>query len=104
MKRFQPPAERRKPGVVEIANMPPFPKMFYEEYDAADESTNLSDLGGAEGKPPISLKHTEFSLKKFAKRMVQANYQAFNKWKKEWVVGFRDKKHWSIIRGQNHSK
>jgi len=47
--------------------------MSYDEYDAADGSNNLSDLGGAEGKPPISLKQTEFSLKQFGKRMGQPN-------------------------------
>ena len=55
--------------------------MSYNEYDAADESDDLSDLGGVECKPPISLKQTQFSLKQFAKRMGQANYSAFNKWK-----------------------
>jgi len=33
--------------------------------------------------------------------MGQANYSAFNKWKKVWVAGFLEKKHRSIIRGQN---
>jgi len=75
--------------------------MSYDEYDAADESDDMSDLGGAEGKPPISLKQTEFSLKQFAKRMRQANNSVFNKWKKVWVAGFLEKKHRSIIRGQN---
>jgi len=75
--------------------------MSYGEYDAADESDNFSDLGGAEGKPPISLKQMEFSSKQFAKRMGQANYSAFNKWKKVWVAGFLKKKHRSIIQGQN---
>ena len=69
--------------------------------DADDESNNSSDLGGAEGKPPVSLKQTEFSLKQFTKRMGQANYSEFNKWKKVWVAGFFGKKHWSIIWGQN---
>jgi hypothetical protein len=53
--------------------------MSYHEYDAADESDDTSDLGGAKGKPPISLKRTEFSLKQFATRMGQGNYSAFNK-------------------------
>jgi len=78
--------------------------MSYDEYDAADDSDDTSDLGGAEGKPPISLKHTEFSLKQFAKRMGQATYSAFNKWKKVWVAGFLEKKNRSIIRGQNRLK
>jgi len=58
------------------------PELCYDECDADDESDDLPDLGGAEGKPPVSLKQTEFSLKQFAKRMGQANYSAFNKWKK----------------------
>jgi len=78
--------------------------MSYDEYDAADESDDTSDLGGADGKPPISLKQTEFSLKQFAKWTVQANNSAFNKWKKVWVAGFLEKKHRSIIRGQNRLK
>jgi len=78
--------------------------MSYEQYDAADESDDLSDLGGAEGKPPISLKQTEFSLKEFAKRMGQPNFSAFNKWKKVWVAELVEKKHRSIIWGQNRLK
>jgi hypothetical protein len=50
-------------------------------------------LGGAEGKLTVSLKQTEYSMKQFAKRMVQANCCAFNKWKKVWVAGFFEKKH-----------
>jgi hypothetical protein len=61
-------------------------------------------LGGAEGKAPISLKQTELSLKQFAKRMGQPNFSAFNKWKEVWVAGFLEKKHWSVIPGQNHLK
>ena len=78
--------------------------MANNEYDAAHESDDLSDLGGAEGKPPISLKQMEFSLKQFAKRMRQPNFSAFNKWKKVWVAGFPGKKHRSIIQGQNQFK
>ena len=78
------------------------PEIYDDEYDADDEGDDLLDLGGGEGKPPDSLKQTEFSLKQFAKRMGQANYSAFNKWKKVWVVGFLEKKHRSIIQGQNH--
>jgi hypothetical protein len=56
--------------------------MPYHAYVAADESDDSSDLGSAEGKPPISLKQMEFSLKQFAKRMGQPNFSTFNKWKK----------------------
>jgi len=103
-KRFQPPAEPRKPDIAGIADLPPLPVMSYNEYDAADESDDTSDSGGAEGKPSISLKQTEFSWQQFAKRMGQANYSVFNKWKKVWVAGFLEKKHRSIIWGQNQSK
>jgi hypothetical protein len=41
--------------------------MSYGQYDAADENDDLLDLAGAECKPPISLKQTEFSLKQFPK-------------------------------------
>ena len=75
--------------------------MSDHEYNAADESNHSLDLGGAEAKPPITLKQTEFSLKQFAKRMGLANYSAFKKWKKVWVEGFLEEKHWSIIRRQN---
>jgi len=78
--------------------------MYCNEHDAADESDDSLDMGGAECKPPISLKQTEFSLKQCAKSMGQANYSAFNKWKKVWVAGFLEKKDRSIIRGQNQLK
>jgi len=84
--------------------LPPLPEISYDQYDAEYESDDSSDLGGAEGKAPISLKQTEFSLKQFAKRMGQPNFSAFNKWKKVWVAGYLEKKHRSIIRGQNRLK
>jgi len=62
-KRFLPPAEPRKTDVAGIADLPPLREMFHNEYDSGDESDDSSDLGGAEGNPPISLKQTEFSLK-----------------------------------------
>jgi hypothetical protein len=59
------------------------------------------DWGAAEGKAPISMKQREFSLKQFAKRMEQPNFSMCNKWNKVWVAGFLEKKHQSIIKGQN---
>ena len=103
-KRFQPAAEPRRTDVAGIADLPPLPDISYDEFDADYESDDSSDLGGAEGKAPISLKQTEFSLKQFAKRMGQPNSSAFNKWKKVWVAGFHEKKHRSIIPGQNRLK
>jgi hypothetical protein len=104
MKRFQPPAESQKTDFAAIADLPPLQGMSSNEYHAADESDNLSDLGSAEGKPPISLKQTEFSLKQFAQRMGQPNFIAFIKWKKVWVAGFHEKKQRSILQGQNRLK
>ena len=99
-KRFQPPAEPRKTDIPGILDLPPFPEISYYEYDVADESNDSSDLGGAGGKPPISLKQMEFSLKQFAKKIGQLNISALNKWKKVGVAGFLEKKHRSIIQGQ----
>jgi hypothetical protein len=84
--------------------LPQLPEIIYYQYDAENESDDSSDLGGAEGKALISLKQMEFSLNQFAKRMGQPNFSAFNKWKKVWVAGFLEKKHRSIIRGQNRLK
>jgi hypothetical protein len=61
-------------------------------------------LGSAEGKPPVSLKFTEFSLKQFAQRMGQANYIALNRWNKVRVPGFPNTKHRFTIPGQNRLK
>jgi len=103
-KRFLPPADPRKKDVARIVELPPWPEISYDEYDANNESDNSLDLGSAEGQSPVSLKQTEFSVKQFANRMGQANYSAFNKWKKGWVAGFLEKKHRSIIWGQNQLK
>jgi len=104
-KRFQPAAEPRRTDVAGIADLPPLPEISYDQYDAEYESDDLSDLGGAEGKAPISLMQTEFSLKQFAKRMGQPKLSAFNKGNlKVWVAGFLEMKHRSIIRGQNRLK
>jgi hypothetical protein len=62
-KRFQPPPAPRITDVSGIADLSPLPELSYDEYDAAEESDDSSDLGGAEGKAPISLKQTELSLK-----------------------------------------
>ena len=68
-KPFQLAEEPRRPDVAGIADLPPLPEISYYEFDADAESDDSSDLGGAEGKAPISLKQTEFSLKQFAQRM-----------------------------------
>ena len=99
---FQLPAELRKTSVAGIMDLPPLLEMSNDEYDAADESDNSLDMGSAEVKPPISLKQTEYSLKKFGKGMGQAKDSVVNKWKKVWVAGFLHNKHWSMIQEQNH--
>ena len=99
---FLPPAEARKTNGPRIVDLPSLPEIPYDKYDVDDERNDSSDLGGAEGKPPVSLKQTEFSVKQFVKRMRQANYKVCNKWKKVWVAGIVKKLHRSIIRGQNH--
>jgi hypothetical protein len=103
-KRFQPAAEPQRTDVAGIADLPPLPVISYAEYDAGYDSNDSSDLGGAEGNVPISLKQTEFSLKQFVNRMGQPNISAFNKWKKVWVAAYLEKKDRSIIRGQNRLK
>jgi hypothetical protein len=77
------------------------PELYYDEYDAAEDCDDSLDLGIAEVKPAISQKKTEFSLKQFAKRMGQANYSGFNKWRKVWVAGFLERMHLSSMRGLN---
>jgi len=81
--------------------MPPLAEIAYDDYGAADESDVSSDVGSAEGQPPISLKPTKFSLKAFAARIGQANYSACIKWKKVLVAMVVEKKHRSMIRGEN---
>jgi hypothetical protein len=103
-KRFQLPAEPRKTDVAMITEFPPLPEMSYDNYDADDERDILSDLGGTEHILPVSLKHTEFSLKQIAEKIGYANYSAFNKWKKGGVAVFLEKKQRSIIRGQTWLK
>jgi len=102
--RFQRAVEQRRTDVAGIANLAPLPDISHDEYGADYESDNLSDLGGAKGKAPISLKQTELTLKQFVTRMGQPNFSTFNKWKKVSVAGFLEKKHQSIMRGQNRLK
>ena len=99
--RFRPAVEPWRTDDARISNLPPLSTISYDEYDERYGSNNSSNLGRAEGKVPISLKQTEFSLKQFGKRMRQPILSAFNKWKKLWVAGFLEKKHRSGIGGQN---
>jgi hypothetical protein len=52
-----------------VIDLPSLPEISYIDYDADNESDISSDLGGAEGKPPGSLKQTKFSWKQFAKKI-----------------------------------
>jgi len=96
--------EGRKTDVPGIADVPALPDIVWNNYEADDESNDSLDSGGAEGKLPVSLKQTEFSLKQFAKRIQLANYSPFNKRKKVWVARFLEEKNRSIILGQNWLK
>ena len=87
---FQPVVESRRTDVARIGDLPPLPEIRYDEYDAEYASDDLSDLGGANGKAPISLKQMEFSLKQFAKRMGQPKLQYFQQVEDSmggWVSG-----------------
>jgi len=101
-KRFLPTAEPRKTDVARIADLPPLPDTSYDEFDGDDESDDSLDLGGAKVNASTSLKQMEFSLKQFATWIGQPNFSTFYKWKKVWLAGFLEKKHWSIIPGQKH--
>ena len=81
-KRFQLAAKLRMTHVAGIVDSPPLPEVSYDKFNADYESYDSSDLVGAEGKAPFSLKQTEFSLKQFTKSMRQPNFTTFNKWKK----------------------
>ena len=100
-KQFQPAAEPRRTDVAGIADLHPLHEICYDEFNADVESDDSSDLCGAEGKSPISLRQTEFYLKQFAKTIGQPHCGAFNQCNKVWVAGFLEKKHPSIIPGQN---
>jgi len=67
MKQFLQATEPRRTDVAGIADLPPLPDICYDIFDADAESNDSVDLGGAEGKAPISLKQMEFSLTQFAK-------------------------------------
>jgi len=103
-KRLLTLSEPRTTADAEIADLPHLPEISNDDYHADDVSDDSSDLGGAQCKPPVSLKQTKFSLKQFAHRMGQAKYSVFNKWKKVWVAGSLETKYRAIIRGQNHLK
>jgi hypothetical protein len=100
-KLFLLPVEPRSTDVARTADLPPSSEIPDDDYDTDDESDDLLDLSSAAGKLTVSLKKTEFFLKKFANRMGQANYSSCNKWKNGRVAGFLEKMHQSIILGRN---
>jgi hypothetical protein len=65
MKRFVPPADPQHIDVARNDHVTTLPEICYDQHDADDGSHNSSDLGGAEGKPLVSLRHTEFSCIQF---------------------------------------
>lgn len=75
---------------------------MFIEHNPDDKSDDQSDLGGAEGKPSISLKQIKFCLRQSDKLMGQANRSALHKWKNEWVPGFGEKRHGGIMWRLNH--
>jgi hypothetical protein len=91
MNRFVLPAETWKSAVRGIADLAPLPELTYNEYDAADESDNSSGWGSVECKPPISLKHTEFSLKQFAKEYDSLTLVHSTSGRKYWWQNFSRK-------------
>jgi hypothetical protein len=94
--------EPRSTGVAGIANLPPLPDISDDQYDADYGSDDSSDLGSPKGIAPISLNHTELSLKHFAKRMGHPNFSAFNRSKNVWVARNLEMEHRSIAGGLNH--
>jgi hypothetical protein len=57
MTPFVPPVKPRKLYVVKIADLPQLMDNSFNKCDADDdESDDSLDLGGADGKPPISTK------------------------------------------------
>ena len=54
-RRFQPWAKPRKQDVARIADLPPFAERSYDEYDAAVETDDLSDLDGAVRGSPLTV-------------------------------------------------
>jgi hypothetical protein len=79
MKLFQLAEELRRTDVAGSADLPIIPEVSYDKYGADYECDDSLDLGGVKAKAPISLKHMEFPLKQFAKRMDQPKFSTFKK-------------------------
>jgi hypothetical protein len=87
MEQFQPAVEPCRTDVARIADLPPSPVISDDKYDADNDSEYLPNLGGAEMGATIRWKQTEFSLKQFAKRIMQPKSSTFNKWNKVCATG-----------------
>jgi hypothetical protein len=98
-KWFQPPVELLKTDVAVIADILPLMQSCYKACNAVNKSDNLSHFSGLDDKRQIYWTQTEFARKQFVKRIRQAIYSVFNKWKSLWVAGSMETKHWSIIQG-----
>jgi hypothetical protein len=90
MKRIKSAADWCNKDVAVIADLPPLQDITHDQYDADYVSDNLSALGGAECKAPISLKQIELSLEQFVKSMVQPNCSTFHNGRKYgWLSSWR---------------
>jgi len=67
MNRFHLAPESPKSNVPVIVELPQLLDNSYYDYDADNESDDLSDLGNVEGNTAISLKQPGFYLKQFVK-------------------------------------
>jgi len=96
-KPVQHAAELCRSDVAGITDILSLRVISYDEYDAFDKFDDRLDFGSAKGKAPTR-------LKQFANRMWQPTFNMLNTWKKVWQSGFLEKKHRSIIQGQNRLK
>jgi hypothetical protein len=82
MKQFLPPGYPWEADVERIADLPTLLEISKDVDNRDDTRDNSLAPGSAEGKLPVSMKQTKFSLNQYAKRTRQANYNAFNRWQK----------------------
>ena len=101
MQQLQLTAEPQTAELLWIGVLRKIPEFSKDGYDSKDLTNDLSDLGSAEGKPPLSLKQTEFTLNQFSKMIGQANYSVFNQQKIVWVAEFLETQSHGRIQGQN---
>jgi len=56
IKRFLQLAEPQTTDIPKIVEMPPLREIFNHDEDTDDERDNLTNLGNAEDKPPVSMR------------------------------------------------